>query len=157
MTLLGTYIGGNTFYYTGAIKQYTSNTSLREADVDYPSNKTERGTKRLVYTVDCSEVFYTDDHYKTFTAVTKWSINAASNVFWIFFGTAITVGMAYSVICITKNKERRENYKNDAIAASKNYLKVITYIIVTPFVLIYMFAEWLIKKFKNSPSEVDAN
>lgn len=153
----GMYIGGNTFYYSGAIKQYTSNSSLREADIEYPSNISERGTKRLVYTVDCSEVFYTDDHYKTFTEVTRWSINWASNVFWIFFGTTITVGVVYSALRLTKSRETRENYKTDVLTASKNYLKVIAYIIITPFVLIYMFAEWLIKKFKNRPSKVDAN
>ena len=145
----GTYIGGNTFYYTGAIKQYTSNSSLREADVEYPSDTSERGTKRLVYTVDCSEIFYTNDHYKTFAAVTRWSINGASNVFWIFFGTTIAVGVAYSCFCVAKSKETRENYKNDVFIASKNYLKVVAYIIITPFALVYMLGDWLVKKSKK--------
>ncbi len=149
----GKYIGGNTFYYTGAIKQYTSNTSLREADVEYPTDKTEkRGKKRLVYTVDCSEVFYTDDHYETFSKVTRWSINGTSNVFWIFFGTTIAVGIAYSCFCAAKGKETRESYKNDVLIASKNYLKVIAYIIITPFALIYMLGDWLVKKIKKTDS-----
>lgn len=153
----GTYIGGDTFYYSGPIKQYTSNTNLREADIDYPSNKTERGTKRLVYAVNCSEVFYTNDHYKSFTKVTRWSINGASNVFWIFFGTTITIGMAYSVFCIIKSKEERNNYKMNALAASKNYLKIIAYIIITPFVLLYVFARWLIKKGKKNANKAEVN
>ena len=81
----GKYIGGDRFYYSGAIKEHTQNQNLRECDISYPRNTTLRGTKRLVFAVDCSEVFYTKDHYSTFVKVTKWKINATSNTFTIVF------------------------------------------------------------------------
>jgi hypothetical protein len=81
----GKYIGGDVFYYRDAIKKHTQNQNLRECDISYPTNTTLRGTKRLVFAADCSEVFYTKDHYSTFVKVTKWKINATSNVFTIVF------------------------------------------------------------------------
>ncbi len=142
----GKYIGGNMYWYSGKIKDYTTNQNLREADIDYPTNTRERGTKRLVYTVDCTEIYYTNDHYQTFTFITRWSINAASNVFWIFFGTIITIGIGYSIYLVAKGKEKRTVYINEIATASKNYLKIIGYVIITPFVLIYMLIDWVVKK-----------
>lgn len=37
----------------------------RECDIDY-NGRGSRGPKRLVYTTDCSRIYYTDDHYQTF-------------------------------------------------------------------------------------------
>lgn len=145
----GKYIGGNAYWYRGKIKGYTTSQNLREADIDYPTNTTERGTKRLVYTVDCTEIYYTNDHYQTFTYITKWSINAASNVFWIYFGTIITIGIGYSAYLVSKGKEKRIEYKNEAVMASRNYLKITGYVIITPFVLIYMAIDWIVKKVRK--------
>lgn len=57
--------------YDSKISDYTSSTDLKECDVYLVSNaeiekRADRGARRLVYTSDGTEVYFTTDHYKTF-------------------------------------------------------------------------------------------
>ena len=60
-TTLGVMIGGDTYENReGALPS----DNYKEADVDYFG--ANRGTKRLVYSNNCT-IYYTSDHYKSFT------------------------------------------------------------------------------------------
>ena len=119
---------------------------MREADLEHSSKTRSRGTIRLVYTVDCSEIYYTDDHYKTFSFVSKWSINAASNAFWIFFGTSCFTALTFSAYQLTRKKETRDVFRKNVIFSFITYLKIIACIITIPFVLLIEFGRWVYEK-----------
>lgn len=59
----GCAIGGDTF---GNFEEILPPGSYRECDID-TVGKDSRGACRLVYTADCSRIYFTDDHYETFT------------------------------------------------------------------------------------------
>ena len=99
----GQYIGGDRFYYSGAIIKHTQNRDLRECDISYPTNTTKRGVKRLVFTADCSEVFYTRNHYTTFVKITKWQLNATSNMYSFVFGICFATWAVLIVYVYTKD------------------------------------------------------
>ena len=68
LTTIGVMIGGDNFDNLASNPENFHETlpegSYHEADVDYSG--ANRGTKRLVYQPDCV-VYYTADHYETFT------------------------------------------------------------------------------------------
>ena len=130
----GLYFGGDVFRNEGNILNYTTKTNLRECDVSYPDDPSNRGLKRLVYSADCTEIFYTWTHYgdrgdPAFVKVTKWDINAASNTYLILF-VVLTVGETGYVISVFDRKKEREN--EDVQAAGILVLKIAFYIVFTP-------------------------
>lgn len=82
----GRNIGGDTFAYVGAIKNFTDNSSLAEADIY--TNRQEniktnsRGKERLVFTRNTNyiQVFYTDKHYNDFEKVSLFKLQLISNI-----------------------------------------------------------------------------
>ena len=59
----GKSIGGDRFgNYEGLLPK---DLKYRECDIDTKGAKS-RGEKRIVYTEDCSLIYYTEDHYKSF-------------------------------------------------------------------------------------------
>jgi len=88
----GYNFGGDIFRYEGIITQHTKQTNLKEADI-YSNRNGERGAERLVFTTNTKkvEIFYTNDHYETFSKITLWRLQAVSNVFWIIFWVYIIV------------------------------------------------------------------
>ena len=154
----GAYFGGDVFRNEGHIvdDHYTTKTDLRECDLSYPDDPSTRGLKRLVYSADCSEVFYTWTHYgdrgdPAFVKVTKWSINAVSNTFLILF-IVLTVGeTGYAIIVFVKKKE---NESEDMRAAGILFIKIAFYIVFVPIcLLIVLPVGYLIKKIKNKKAE----
>ena len=60
----GCAIGGDRFgNYEGRLP---ASVSYRECDIG-TAGASSRGARRLVYAEDCSAIYYTDDHYETFT------------------------------------------------------------------------------------------
>ena len=58
----GKSIGGNKFYNN---EKLLPDNSYFECDINYQGGK--RNAERLIYTEDCEIIYYTDDHYQTFT------------------------------------------------------------------------------------------
>jgi len=58
----GKSIGGDKFYNN---EKLLPENDYCECDIDYQGGN--RNAKRLVYTKDCKAVYYTEDHYVTFT------------------------------------------------------------------------------------------
>lgn len=73
-------IGGDTHWNVGQFTSYgiSKNAILKECDISFDgySNFSKRGILRLVYTSNTSNVrvFYTDNHYSTFTEITTYKI-----------------------------------------------------------------------------------
>lgn len=59
----GCAIGGDSF---GNFEELLPGGKYRECDIG-TVGKDSRGACRLVYTEDCSRIYYTDDHYESFT------------------------------------------------------------------------------------------
>ena len=58
----GKSIGGNKFYNN---EKLLPDNSYFECDINYQGGK--RNAERLIYTEDCEIIYYTNDHYQTFT------------------------------------------------------------------------------------------
>ena len=62
----GKSIGGDVFTNRQGILPHSEKKYI-ECDID--ANGTSRGAKRIVYSTDNYKVYYTDDHYNTFTEI----------------------------------------------------------------------------------------
>lgn len=87
----GFIMGGDTHLNTGQLSSYGIGywVSLKECDVagsTYQLNG-NRGAERLVYTCNSEDVrvFYTYDHYETFTELTYVQLQPTRNVFLVWF------------------------------------------------------------------------
>jgi len=81
-------IGGDSYKYEGVITSYKlpSYVKLQEADI-YKNRSGQRGEWRLVYTTNLAnvQVYFSDNHYGSFSKVTNWQMQSARNVFLIIF------------------------------------------------------------------------
>lgn len=145
----GYNIGGNIHSTTrqdgeSRIGEYTDKKNLKECDI-YPNGnqsivkKENRGACRLVYAVDGSEVYYTDDHYQTFVRYTKWNINAFSNICLII--CAVGVG-ANVFFVVAVHKKQRYDLKRDYKQSISNIGIFILAVVFVPIYCLY----YLIKK-----------
>lgn len=110
----GSMIGGDVYAYEGAITALTDITDLRECDVDYPEGESGRGTNRLVYAADGSQVWFTSDLFDSFTSLSPWSLNGASNALWVAFGAflGLELGIAVGICIFGDRKIFLENVKS---------------------------------------------
>ena len=133
----GRYIGGDVFYYSGEIRNYTDKTDLRECDLSYDENTTTRGTKRLVYSADCTEIFYTETHYgdngdPAFVRVTVFGIQKTSNILLIVFVVLILVDGVVEFTFARKDRGLTGNLKTTVVL----FLKAMVYVLLIPLYLI---------------------
>lgn len=119
----GYNVGGDVFSaelredYADWIGNYSQKKEFFECDI-YPDRdaciaKNTRGEVRLVYSADCEEVYFTDNHYGQFetpgfTLLKKFSLNALSNGLWIAFGAVcvaqvLFLAAAYIAKCFGKS------------------------------------------------------
>lgn len=120
----GLVMGGDTHINTDELSVYgvKQNASLKECDIaesgyDISGN---RGTERLVYTRNSKHirVFYTQDHYHTFTELSIFQLQLTRNIFWILFACyCILFTSFYIGITVLKKKYSsgdplRENEKD---------------------------------------------
>ena len=145
----GKYIGGDIFYYSGEIKKYTNNSELRECDVDYPSNDSKRGVKRLVYASDCSEIFYTSNHYGSFEEIERWEINLASNVGWTLFVVCGGAGVSFLIWYSKREGMDEETVKLELKEVAGNSIIALLSVIILPFYLLYELISYCIKKIRT--------
>lgn len=126
--------------YDSKISDYTSSIDLKECDVYVVSNAKieqleDRGAHRLVYTSDGTEVYYTTDHYKTFTRRTPWNINLVSNLCWIIFGVIVLFETAYLLIARSHKKHERLYEVKETV---ENFFIFVLVLVVLPFYLVWL-------------------
>ena len=113
-------MGGDTHFNTAQFVQFgvSESTKLKECDIAGPNYDItgKRGAQRLVYTcnTDNVKVFYTYNHYSTFSELTSFDLNLTSNVFWIIFGvyTASLIAFYIVIYKAKKNLEPKDNQRD---------------------------------------------
>lgn len=115
----GDKFAGEKTSYKDWIGNYTQNiNNLYECDIYENREKLikatnpNRGTHRLVYTGDCTEIYYSDNHYGEketpgFKKITKSSINRTSNTLWVVFFLWTSCGAIIIAINIRSEKTER--------------------------------------------------
>lgn len=119
-------IGGDTFWgkdgITVRVGEETDTLhleNLKECDIktnSYGIYSGERGSERLVYTTNTEDVriFYTADHYDTFTEITPEGIYKTSNTCTTAF--LITTGVTVVIFFFTRKKEPAPKKDGDSQA-----------------------------------------
>ena len=142
-------IGGDVFDYRGSITSMTDITDLRECDIylDRESliEQNNRGTYRLVFSADGEEVYYSENHYGSFTEITEGQIQATSTFFWVLFslytgGLCVFYFFAFKYKIIT-GKEVAEDSKKIGIGIIK--------ILIIPFIVVYSLIKTGIETIAN--------
>ena len=114
----GYIIGGDSYFETWKIKDdgISSNTKLKECDIvdDQYGIPNHRGALRLVYTCNTKNVrvFFTSDHYNSFTELSKFELQLTSNVLWIIFAIYVVLMAVFYVLIFVANKK----HKSDALS-----------------------------------------
>ncbi len=141
----GFNIGGDTFGYYGTITSMTSTVSLKECDIyrnrDTVIDQQNRGKYRLVYSSDGNEVFYTRDHYVSFSQITNGNIQSTSTIFWlVFIFYDFGIGFMYF---FAQKKEYIS--KEEIIIDAKKLISTTISIFALPFII----GGYFIKKGKD--------
>ena len=129
----GRMIGGDTHSYYGAITEYTFNTKLFECDVNYPLLSDDRGQKRIVYSQDYTEFYYTSNHYDSFSKITVARINLPSDIGFVLFGTIILGGATFTIYIVVKRRDLKDIYLEDLGEVLSTITTALLTIILTPF------------------------
>ena len=116
--VLNKVVGGDTHWNnedTLRKKGIKEQVSLKECDIksdNYDIWSKNRGTKRLVYTTNLKEVrvFYTEDHYKSYNEITKFTIMPAYYIFLILF--IVDLVLTFTLILIVYGGEMYKFIKN---------------------------------------------
>lgn len=102
--LSGLIVGGDTYYETSRLASFRvdGDAPLKECDIKtetYTLLPSQRGSYRFVYTTNTKNVrvFYTEDHYTTFTEITTFHLQLTRNIFWMIFGTYSIVLVAFVI------------------------------------------------------------
>lgn len=133
----GFNIGGDIFDYRGAITDLTNLRDLKEADL-YQNRETVRelnlrGTYRLVFSSNGEQVFFTRNHYESFSRMTIGRIQLLSTVFWVVFGF-YTVGMTLTYYMLLKNGVlQTSEIRSDARIIGRKIL----YLLSSPVILFF--------------------
>lgn len=119
---------------------YGGDITLKECDIYVISNseiaeRKDRGAYRLVYCEDGSRVFYSNDHYESFSEISKWSINVVSNSFWVTFASFLLCETIIVIILFKRKKP--DGITDDLKIAGKNTAIVCFCIIISPVMLVY--------------------
>lgn len=96
-------VGGDNFFDAGKLSGYKlkGDVKLKECDIKGDSYSVEnREQKRFLYTANAKKtrVFYTEDHYKTFTEIKTSQIQKTRNVWWAVFGAYVFAATCFYVV-----------------------------------------------------------
>lgn len=146
----GFNIGGDIFRYEGSIVNFTDNTSLIECDI-YSNRETRidqnnRGTHRIVFSSDGEEVFYTSDHYETFSKITYFQIQSTSILLWLVLVIYVALTMALYSTIIKRKYIDKNTLLNDVKIILINSLKGI---FLVPILLLIYASQYPFKAIKN--------
>lgn len=105
-------IGGDIFDYRGSIIVYTDYTDLREADI-YLFRETiiedrMRGVNRLVFSSNGEEVFYTNNHYGSFSEMTLFRIQLIH-----YFAILLFIGYSIFIVFFYIDSFKKQTLKKD--------------------------------------------
>lgn len=167
----GYNIGGGEFSaeqredYRDWIGNYSGKTSFFECDI-YPDrgkciSQQTRGTVRLVYSSDYTEVYFTDNHYGQyeipgFVFYSRFSLNALSNSFWIAFG-AVCFAQAAFVLEAYLFRRRRPALWEGLCEAVEHFVWFCFELVIIPVCLVAYPVQILYLKYKKRKREKREN
>lgn len=110
-------------YDEGLLPASLKDSYFKECDVYTDSYSiSNRGIERLVYTTNTSHVrvFYTNDHYESYTELTEFNINKVSHIFSIAFWCILVLVLIGAILVLWNNKnisfiKNRINKKKDKV------------------------------------------
>ena len=146
----GRYFGGDVHYYKKRITEYTTKTDLRECDLSYSSTE-NRGSKRLVYSTDFTEIFYTYTHYgdngdPAFVSLSKKDIQKTSDTLKKVFIFVITFEVIIGFSIVYQDNTALDDFKESGLL----FLTIVFFVIaLLPFTvgyLIYFLIKTIQKK-----------
>ena len=144
-------IGGDT--YQNREGRLPDGKSYVECDIyTGNSNIDDRGEKRIVFAIDGSCVYYTPNHYTTFTKITIGKINGLS--YTLFgFSVVLLVGQLVFAIRITKSRNKnRFNALEQWVVALEVTVVVMILIAFSPILLVLWLVDCLRqRKFARHP------
>ena len=151
----GLYFGGDVFRNEGHIvdDNYTTKTDLRECDISYPDDPSNRGLKRLVYSADCTEIFYTWTHYgdrgePAFVRITRFTIQKTSNVLWIFFPVIVLIESVGAILVVRKDR----SFLFDLKASVMIFLKTAGFIVFSLALFVFCAVCFIVKEINKDTS-----
>lgn len=167
----GYNIGGGEFSaeqredYRDWIGNYSDKTSFFECDI-YPDrekciSQQTRGTVRLVYSSDYTEVYFTDNHYGQyespgFVFYSRFSLNALSNSFWIAFGVVCFAQAAF-VLEAYLFRRRRPALWEGLCEAVEHFVWFCFELVIIPVCLVAYPVQILYLKYKKRKKEKKEN
>ena len=136
-------IGGDTFENREGRIDNPNNLGLVECDIYTRNNNiSKRGAERLVFFANGSKVFYTSNHYTSFTEITKAKINGVSYFMFAISGTLLIGQIVYIIVARKKNNK---NAVNQWITALEVVAIVIVLVAISPILLIL----WIVGNIKE--------
>ena len=109
----GYIIGGDSHFNDGKLNDngVSSQTKLKECDIaDNQYNiANHRGTLRLVYTCNRKNVrvFFTSDHYNSYTELSHFKLQLTSNIFWIIFAIYGLLVLVFYILVFVADKQNK--------------------------------------------------
>ena len=96
-------VGGDNYFDAGKLSGYKlkGDVRLKECDIKDDSYSVEnREQKRFLYTANSKKprVFYTEDHYKTFTEIKTSQIQKTRNIWWAVFGAYVLAVTCFYIV-----------------------------------------------------------
>ena len=135
-------VGGNEFRNDEGRIPNPDGVKMTECDVySGVHSSLDRGEERIVFLNDGSAVYYTDDHYESFTLITRWSANSVAYVLLICAGGA-AIGYTLSVIIM-----RAKNRKVGEEAVLSLQIVVVSVLIIGlfPVTIVLWIAESIVE------------
>ncbi|MBQ9103781.1 MAG: hypothetical protein IJY57_01685 [Clostridia bacterium] len=135
---------------------YTKNINQNFYECDLYPDRAEtiktgsRYIVRLVYNEDCTEIYYTNTHYGDeglpgFYKVTRFSVNALSNVFVIIYSLFVIAETTLLIILFGSKNEKYNSLRIDVKYAINKFM-------FFAFILIH-FIVYIVKKTKKNSNE----
>ena len=120
-----------------------------------------RGTVRLVYSSDYTEVYFTDNHYGQyeipgFVFYSRFSLNALSNSFWIAFGVVCFAQAAF-VLEAYLFRRRRPALWEGLCEAVEHFVWFCFELVIIPVCLVAYPVQILYLKYKKRKREKREN
>ena len=149
-------IGGDTFFNREG--HLPGNNSYIECDIyTRGSSISSRGAERIVFTKDGSKVYYTSDHYDSFTLITKWSINRTSYSMFVIVGVLAATQIVVVIYSTAKKDKFKVNVFDQLIVSLEVIGVVLLLVVLSPIAVVLWIVDTVRQKQLSRNAGLDTN